>query len=158
MAFLYSTLSGPENVPAQDAPELLGIARGLPRWDALIIVAENENYPRLHVTWHEGHGFVLLCFEAGESGGFFLAATTPFSAPEIEIEMGGQALEKWPRQLFSDRELAVDALDFFLKTGRQNGTQHWVRTDAFPREIVWETREGREAWEKSREKKDRKGD
>ena len=24
MAFLYSTLSGPENVPAQDASELLG--------------------------------------------------------------------------------------------------------------------------------------
>ena len=42
MAFLYSTLSGPENVPAQDASELLGIARELPRWDALIIVAENE--------------------------------------------------------------------------------------------------------------------
>ena len=27
MTFLYSTLSGPENVPAQDASELLGVAR-----------------------------------------------------------------------------------------------------------------------------------
>ena len=76
MTFLYSTLSGPEYVPAQDASELLGIARRLPRWDALIIVAENENYPRLHVTWHEGHGFVVQCFEDGDSVGFFLAATT----------------------------------------------------------------------------------
>ena len=72
MAFLYFTFSEPENVPAQAAPELLGIARGLPRWDALIIVAENDNYPRLHVTWHEGYGFVVHCFEDGESWEFFL--------------------------------------------------------------------------------------
>ena len=158
MTFLYSTLSGPENVPARDASELLGIARGLPRWDALIIVAENDNYPRLHVTWHEGHGFVVHCFEDGESWGFFLTEAASFSSPEVEIEMGGQALEKWPRQLFADSERALEALDFFLKTGKQNGMQHWVRTDAFPREIVWEGREAREAWEKSREKKDRDDD
>ena len=79
--------------------------------------------------------------------GFFLARTTSFSAPEIEIEMGGQALERWPRQLFVDSELAREAIDLFLKTGKQDGRQHRVRTDAFPREVVWETREGREAWE-----------
>ena len=71
MTFLYSTLSGPENVPAKDASELLGIARQLPRWDALIIIAENDNYPRLHITWHEAHGFVVHCFGDGESWGFF---------------------------------------------------------------------------------------
>jgi hypothetical protein len=120
---------------------------GAPRWDALITVAENENYPRLHVTWHQGHGFVVQCFEDGESWGFFLAATTSFSSPEIEIEMGGQALEKWPRQLFVNSERALEALGFFLQTGKQNGTQHWVRTDAFPRQVVWEGREGR-AWER----------
>ncbi len=148
MTFLYSTLSGPENAPAHHASELLGIARQLPRWDALIIVAENDNYPRLHVTWHEAHGFVVHCFEDGESWGFFLATTTSFSSPEIEIEMGGQALEKWPRQLFVDSDRALEALDFFLETGKPNGTLHWVRAAAFPREIVWETREGREAWER----------
>jgi hypothetical protein len=62
--------------------------------------------------------------------------------------MGGQALEKWPRQLFVDADRALEAVDFFRKTGKQDGTQHWVGTDGFPREIVWETREGREAWEK----------
>jgi hypothetical protein len=158
MAFRYSTLSGPENVPAEDASELLGIARGLPRWDALIIVAENDNYPRLHVTWHEGFGFVVHCFENGESWGFFLTEAVSFSSPEVEIEMGGQALEKWPRQLFVGTERALETLDFFLKTGKQSGTQRWVRTDAFPREVVWETRAGRVAWEESREKKDRKSD
>jgi len=146
MAFLYSTLFGTDNVPAQEASELLAIARELPRWDTLIVVAENEQYPRLHVTWHDGQGFVVHCFEDGESWGFFLAKATSFSSPDIEIEMGGQALEKWPRQLFVDSERALEALDSFLKTGKQDGTHHWVRTDAFPREIVWETREGREAW------------
>jgi hypothetical protein len=148
MPFLYSTLCGRENAPAQDASELLGISRQIPRWDALIIVAENDNYPRLHVTWHEPYGFVVHCFGDGASVGFFLATTTSFSSPEIEIEMGGQALEKWPRQLFVDSDRALEALDFFLKTGKQKETQPWVRTDAFPREILWETREGREAWER----------
>ena len=56
------------------------------------------------------------------------------------------------------RERLLEALDFFLKTGKQDGTHHWVRPDAFPRAIVWETQEGREAWEKSREKTDREGE
>jgi hypothetical protein len=45
MTLLYSTFSGAETVPAQDASELLGIARQLPGWEALIIVAENNNAP-----------------------------------------------------------------------------------------------------------------
>ena len=148
MAFLYSTLSGGENVPAQDASELLGIVRGLPRWDALIIIAENDNYPRVHVSWHDGHGFVVHCFEDGESWGFFLAEASSFTLPEVEIEMDGQALEKWPRQLFVDPALCSEALGHFLETGKQKDTLHWIRTDGFPREIVWEGRAGREAWER----------
>jgi hypothetical protein len=61
------------------------------------------------------------------------------------------------------RVLTLDEESILLEAlhprlGKQNGTQHWVRTDAFPGEIVWEGREGRKAWEKSREKKDREGD
>jgi len=68
--------------------------------------------------------------------------------------VGGQALEKWPRQLLVDSDRALEALDVFRKTGKQNGTQHRVRTDALPREIVRETREGREAWEKRQERRE----
>jgi hypothetical protein len=68
------------------------------------------------------HGFVVHCFEDGESWGFFLTEAASFSSPEVEIEMGGQALEKWPRQLFVNSERALEALDFFLKTGKQNGS------------------------------------
>ena len=44
MTFLYSTLSGPEHVPAQDASELLSIARGFPRWDALNTGSEPTHF------------------------------------------------------------------------------------------------------------------
>jgi hypothetical protein len=37
---------------------------------------------------------------------------------------------------------------YFLETGKQKETLHWIRTDAVPRETVWEGRAGREAWEK----------
>jgi hypothetical protein len=36
-----------------------------------------------------------------------------------------------------------ETLDFFLRAGKQSGTQHWARADACPREIVWETRASR---------------
>ena len=35
--------------------------------------------------------------------------------------------------MFVDPALGSDALDYFLVTGKQKGTLHWVRTDAFPR-------------------------
>jgi exonuclease III len=40
---------------------------------------------------------------------------------------------------------------WFVKRGERRIGRRFdhVRTDAFPREIVWETREGREVWEKS---------
>ena len=97
---------GRRHVPAQDASELLGIARELPRWDALIIVAENDNYPSGCTS--RGTTVTASSSTASRTGspwGFFLATTTSFSSPEIEIEMGGQALEKWPRQLFVDPRL-----------------------------------------------------
>jgi hypothetical protein len=51
--------------------------------------------------------------------GILPATTTSFSSPEVEIEMGGEALEKWPRRLFVDSERALETLDFFLRTGNK---------------------------------------
>ena len=61
MTFLYSTLSGPEHVPAQDASELLGTARGLPRLGHAYHRRRERKLSRLHVTSHEVHGFVVHC-------------------------------------------------------------------------------------------------
>jgi hypothetical protein len=41
------------------------------------------------------------------------------------------------------------ALTHFLEFGKQDPTLEWVRIDAFPREIVKDDRDGREAWERA---------
>lgn len=69
--------------------------------------------------------------------------------PTIDINLGGQTLERWPSELFVPEELARQALVCFLATADQDAALHWVRIDAFPRETIWEGREGREAWERA---------
>ena len=71
------------------------------------------------------------------------------SAPTVNIVHGGQAQERWPRELFVPEGLAHRALDYFIATGKQDRALYWVRIDAFPRETIWEGREGREAWERT---------
>jgi hypothetical protein len=51
--------------------------------------------------------------------------------------------------LFVPEELADQALDCFLATGKQDRALQWVRIDAFPRTIIWEDHVGREAWERA---------
>lgn len=43
-----------------------------------------------------------------------------FSAPSVEINLGGQALERWPRELFVSEDLATVALEHFLDYGELN--------------------------------------
>ena len=144
--FRYSTLAGAEDVPARNASELLDVAQGCATWDEVTIVADADEYPRANLSWHQGHGFVVQCFEDAESRGYFLAESSPFSAPEVDIVLGGQVQERWPRELFVSPDLAREALDFLLQTGKQRTTLHWVGTSVIPRETVWEGQEGREAW------------
>ena len=61
-------------------------------------------------------------------------------APAVEINLGGQAVERWPRELFVPEPLAQQTLDCFLNSRRQDAALPWVRTDGFPRETVWESR------------------
>jgi hypothetical protein len=146
MTFHYSTLASDENVPARNASELLDVAQRCAVWDDVIIEADADEGSRATVSWHAGHGFVVHCFEDAVSLGFFLAESLSFSAPAVDIVLGGQVQERWPRELFVSPDLAREALDFFLEAGKQKPTMHWVRTGGIPRETVWEGREGREAW------------
>jgi hypothetical protein len=68
----------------------------------------------------------------------------------VEINLGGQTLERWPSALFVPEELAHQALDSFLTTGKQDAALHWIRIDAFPRETLWVGREERETWERAK--------
>ena len=154
--FRYSTLGGGENAPVPSGAELIEIVRRRPVWDEIMISEEDDGqFPRASLSWHEGHGLVLHCFEDELSWGFFLAESTSLSQPEVDIVLGGQVQERWPRQLFVAPALGAEALDYFLETGKQKDTLHWNRTDAFPRETVWKGRAGREAWEKGQERRGR---
>jgi hypothetical protein len=53
--------------------ELIEIVRRRPVWDELTITPEDDaQFPRASLSWHEGHGLVLHCFEDDLSSGFFL--------------------------------------------------------------------------------------
>ena len=136
--------------PVPSGSELIEIARRLPIWDEITISKEDAQFPRASLSWHEEHGLVLHRFEDELSWGFFLAESATLSQPEVEIILGGQVQEGWPRQLFVDPSLGAEALDYFLETGKQKDALNWIRTDAFTRVTVWQGRAGREAWERSR--------
>jgi hypothetical protein len=50
--------------------------------------------------------------------------------------LAARVQKPWPRQLFVPLPLRTEALDDFLKTGKQKKTMHWIRTEAFPSEGV----------------------
>jgi hypothetical protein len=133
-------------------PSVSGLLTGVqsrPVWDGASISPADAQFPLVHVDCHEGHGFVLQCYEDEESSSYFLVTSQHFSPPSVEVELGGQALERWPRELFVSAELATQALNHFLDYGKQDPALEWSRIDGFPRETVWEGREQREAWERA---------
>lgn len=112
-----------------------------------VIYPVSAEFPRAMIDWHPGHGFVLLCFDSEASRGHFLTRGAVTSGPSIQIVLGGQAMEKWPPELFVPTELAAGALRFFVDTGHRNPDLEWARIDAFPREVIWEGEAARRAWE-----------
>ena len=147
-AFRLSFLSSAGELPVPPVSAVLARVRSSPPWDASSIFPAGEQFPRLDVEWHR-QGFVLQCFEDDRSWGHFLANGLQLGSPTVEINLGGQALERWPRELFVSEQLASRALDHFLDFGKQDPALHWVRIDAFPRSTIWEGRAGREAWERA---------
>lgn len=103
----------------------------------------------MHITWHDPAGFNVHCFENEQSLGQFLVAGRQFSTPSVEINLGGQALEQWPRELFVPEALAIETLEHFLEYGDLEPSLCWTGTGDFPRQTIWEGREQREAWERT---------
>jgi hypothetical protein len=54
------------------------------------------DFPRAEVSFHAEDGFVLQVYENAHSLSDFLAESERLSAPRVEIELGGQAVERWP--------------------------------------------------------------
>jgi hypothetical protein len=111
-------------------------------------VDELIQYPILHVDWHTNAGFVVMVFEDAESDGFYPITGAKTGKPEVQIELGGQALERWTRELFVPRETAAAVFETFIRTGRQDPAFTWVANDAFARKVLWETEAQRRAWER----------
>ena len=148
-AFRLSFVTGETELQIPAVSEILARLRSGPVWDVASIAPADEQFPLLRVEWHEGHGFVIQCYEDEQAWSDFLLTDARCGRPTIEINLGGQALERWPPELFVPEELVRQALACFLGSGKQDPALHWVRIDAFPRETIWEGREGREAWERA---------
>lgn len=154
-SFRVSFITSDGAVPIASVSELLTGVQSRPVWDGASISPEGDQFPLVHVDWHASHGFVFQCYEDEESLSDFLVLNGHFSAPSIEMELGGQALERWPCELFVSTDLATQALNHFLNFGKQDPALEWIRIDAFPRETVWDDRAGREAWERANRAKNR---
>jgi hypothetical protein len=149
-SFRFSCVSSSDALPLPHIAELLARVRAGPAWDEVSICRAHEQYPCLHLAWQADRGFIVHCFEDAASTGDFLVESVTFAAPEVEINLGGQALERWPPQLFVSDGLARAAVEFFLRTGKRSPLHAWVDTGGFPRETVWEGRDQRLAWESRR--------
>jgi hypothetical protein len=136
--FRLSRVSSPHTLPVPPVAALLAKLSVGPAWDEASIFRAGEQYPCLHLAWQTEAGFIVHCFEDAESYGDFLVEGGELGAPEVEVALGGQAVERWPRQLFVSELLARDAVEFFLHAGKRTPLHHWVRADDFPRHIVWE--------------------
>ena len=145
-----SSVTNATPVPIPSVSDLLARVRSSPAWDGASIAPADNQFPLIHVDWHDPHGFVVQSYEDERSWSYFLVTSLDFSPPSIEMELGGQALERWPPELFASVEHATHALNYFLECGKQDPMLAWVRIDSFPRETVWEGREGREAWERDK--------
>ncbi len=148
-AFRVSFVTGGPELGIAPVSKILARVQSGPVWDVASIAPVDESFPRLHIEWHGGNGFVIQCYEDEYSWSDFLLACPRCGPPAVEINLGGQALERWPQELFVPENLAYRAVEYFLNSGKQDPALHWVRIDAFPRETIWEGCEGREAWERA---------
>ena len=153
--FRVSFLTGEPELRIASVSAILARVQSGPVWDTASITPINDTFPRLHIEWHGGYGFVIQCYEDEHSWSYFLVAGSSSGPPTVEINLGGQALERWPHELFVPEKLAHRAVEYFLDSGKQDPALHWVRIDAFPRETIWEGRKGREAWERTQRRTNR---
>lgn len=84
-AFRLSFVSGGTEPSIPAAPEILARRRSGPVWDVASIPHPVDQYPFLHVEWHEGQGFVVQCYEDEQAWGDFLTAGSQCGPPTIRV-------------------------------------------------------------------------
>ena len=130
--FLVSSADlGPTTLSVAEVLDRLTDGSSLPE---AIVHPPVLDFPRLEIEFHPNVGFSILCFEDESSVGYLAAVAPSTSAPEVPVNLGGQVVEKWPRELFLEREDAVAVIEHFFACGQQHPKLAWVRLDAFQRE------------------------
>jgi hypothetical protein len=146
--FRLSFISSASQLVVPPIWELLARLRSASPLDEASIHPAQSDFPRVHISW-QAAGFTVHCFENEQLPGQFLVTGIEFSRPSIEINLGGQALERWPHELFVSEVLATEAVEHFLEHGELKPLLSWIGTGQFPRETIWEGRAGREAWQRN---------
>ena len=58
-AFRLLFVTGETERPIPPASEILARLRSGPVWDSASVAPADDQFPLLHIEWHEGHGFVI---------------------------------------------------------------------------------------------------
>jgi hypothetical protein len=127
-----------EGIPVPSPIEVVNRLLASPEWDEASIIPIVEQLPRLALSRHGDNGIVVHCIDDEDPHGFFLASALKLSEPALEIDHGGQATEKWPREMFVSASLAVSALEHFVLHRVKSGSLIWIAATALPRVTVWE--------------------
>src|SRR5262249_15052469 len=98
--FRVSFVTGERELQIVSVSAILARVQQGPVWDVASIASGEDHFPRLHIEWHEGNGFVMQCYEDEHSWSDFLLSGASCGPPVVEINLGGQALERWPQELF----------------------------------------------------------
>ena len=153
--FVFSAFVG-DGWLEQTAPRARDVLATLHREDAwreaVIRPAYGAEMPRLNISYHDERGFVIQVYEHEQSLSDFAVTSREFSDCSVEMELGGQALEQWPPELFIPERIAETVIEAFVRSGGETPDVAWVQIDQFPRHVIWDDAQGREQWESARQR------
>ena len=62
-AFRVSFVTGGPELRIAPVSKILALVQLGPVWDVASIAPVDDPFPRLHIEWHPGNGFVIQCYE-----------------------------------------------------------------------------------------------
>ena len=120
----------------EGAARLLKSMECRPEWDEVHISRGKYEYPFVWLSWRPATGYVVHHLGENEHLSFFLTVGETMSSPKVFVDLGGQAQELWPAELFVPFDTARRALEYFLASGKRSPDQCWVKIDRFPRRTI----------------------
>ena len=91
-AFGVSFVTGGPELGIAPVSKILARVQSGPVWDVASIAPVDESFPRLHIEWHGGNGFVIQCYEDEHSWSDFLLAAPVMGLPRLKSTLGDRHL------------------------------------------------------------------